>query len=151
MPKTIAQRVFFTLTGVFFMAIVMAIYNKSLVAGAFTWDVLKQLPSAFCQRAPFAFVLQFFVVQKFAGKMATKYPTDNKMLYDIIRTGFTVLVMCPIMSLYSNIIYLGININMVPVWFTKMVQNWGFAFFVQIFLLGPWNRLLFRLVFKPEN
>jgi hypothetical protein len=151
MPKTTAQRLFFTLTGVFFMVIVMAVYNKSLVAGAFTWDILRQLPSAFCQRAPLAFILQFFVVQKFAGKMTAKYPTDNKMLYYAIRTGFSVLVMCPIMSLYSNVVYLGVNINMVPVWFTKMTQNWIFAFFVQIFLLGPWNRFLFGMIFKAET
>jgi hypothetical protein len=151
MPKTTAQRLTFTIIGVFFMVIVMALYNKSIVAGAFTWDVFKQLPLAFCQRAPLAFVLQFFIVQKFAGKMSAKYPTDNTLLYNAIRTGFTVLIMCPVMSLYSNILYGGLTIDLIPLWITKMVQNWAFAFFVQIFMLGPWNRFLFGLIFSAET
>jgi hypothetical protein len=151
MPKTAVQRLIFTITGVFFMVIVMALFNKSIVAGAFTWSIFKQLPLAFCQRAPLAFVLQFFVVQKFAGKMSAKYPTDNELLYNAIRTGFTVLIMCPVMSLYSNILYAGLNINLIPLWITKMIQNWVFAFFVQIFLVGPLNRSLFGLIFKAET
>jgi hypothetical protein len=151
MPKTAVQRFIFTIMGVFFMVIVMALFNKAIVAGAFTWSIFGQLPLAFCQRAPLAFVLQYFVVQKFAGKMTAKYPTDNRLLYNAIRTGFTVLIMCPVMSLYSNILYAGFNINLIPLWITKMVQNWIFAFFVQIFLLGPLNRFLFGLIFKPET
>jgi hypothetical protein len=148
MPKTTVQRLIFTIIGVFFMVIVMALYNKSIVAGAFTWSIFSQLPLAFCQRAPLAFILQFFIVQNFAGKMSAKYPTDNKLLYNAIRTGFTVLIMCPVMSLYSNILYGGLSIDLILLWITKMVQNWAFAFFVQIFLLGPWNRFLFGLIFK---
>lgn len=151
MPKTAVQRLIFTIIGVFFMVIVMVLFNKSIVAGAFTWSIFKQLPLAFCQRAPLAFVLQFFVVQKFAGKMSAKYPTDNELLYNAIRTGFTVLIMCPVMSLYSNILYAGLNINLIPLWITKMIQNWVFAFFVQIFLVGPLNRSLFGLIFKAET
>ncbi|MDR1637356.1 MAG: hypothetical protein LBR93_08455 [Treponema sp.] len=37
MPKTTVQRLTFTGIGVFFMVIVMALFNKSIVAGAFTW------------------------------------------------------------------------------------------------------------------
>jgi hypothetical protein len=148
MPKTTAQKLTFTSIGVFFMVIVMVLYNKSIVTGAFTWSVFGQLPLSFCQRAPLAFVLQFFIVQNFAGKMSAKYPTDNKLLYNAIRTGFTVLIMCPVMSLYSNILYSGLSIDLILLWITKMVQNWAFAFFVQIFLLGPWNRFLFGLIFK---
>jgi hypothetical protein len=148
MPKTIVQKLTFTGIGVFFMVIVMVLYNKSIVTGSFTWSVFEQLPLSFCQRAPLAFILQFFIVQNFAGKMSAKYPTDNKILYNAIRTGFTVLIMCPVMSLYSNILYSGLSIALIPLWITKMVQNWAFAFFVQIFLLGPWNRFLFGLIFK---
>jgi hypothetical protein len=151
MPKTTTQRLVFTLTGVLFMAFTMALYNKSLIAGGLKWELFKQLPLAFCQRAPLAFILQFFFVQKFAGKMANKYPIDNKPLYYAIRAGFTVFIMCPVMSLYSNIIYVGLSPDLILLWLTKMVQNWPFAFFVQIFLLGPWNRFLFGLIFKETN
>lgn len=92
--------------------------------------------------------------QKDAGKQAAKYPTDNKLVYQCIRTGFTVLVMCPIMCAYSNIINL-IQFHwtfgqFLASFFTKMPVNWIFAFCVQIWILGPVNRFLFRSIFKKQ-
>ena len=153
-PKTVPQRIVFTALGVLLMATTMATYNKYLVYGEFSVNLFQQVGIAFLQKAPVAFLLQFFVVQKFAGKQAAKYPTDNKILYQCIRTGFTVLVMCPIMCLYSNII------NMVQfhwtvwelleAWISKMPINWIFAFGVQIWVLGPVNRFLFSKIFAKE-
>lgn len=153
-PKTTKQRIVFTALGVLLMATTMATYNKYLVYGAFSVELFRQVGIAFLQKAPLAFLLQFFFVQKFAGKNAAKYPTDNKILYYCIRTGFTVLVMCPIMCFYSNII------NMIQfhwtigkfleAWITKMPVNWVFAFGVQIWFLGPINRFLFAQIFAKE-
>ncbi len=154
MPKTTFQRVVFTCLGVLLMATTMATYNKYLVYGEFSLELFRQVGIAFLQKAPVAFLLQFFVVQKFAGKQAAKYPTDNKILYQCIRTGFTVLLMCPIMCLYSNIINM-INFGwtfgqLMEAWISKMPVNWVFAFGVQIWILGPVNRFLFRTIFKKQ-
>ncbi|MBO5975799.1 MAG: hypothetical protein J6P94_01295 [Oscillospiraceae bacterium] len=154
MPKTTFQRVIFTCLGVLLMATTMATYNKYLVYGEFSLELFRQVGIAFLQKAPVAFLLQFFVVQKFAGKQAAKYPTDNKILYQCIRTGFTVRLMCPIMCLYSNIINM-INFGwsfgqLLEAWISKMPVNWVFAFGVQIWVLGPVNRFLFRTIFKKQ-
>lgn len=153
-PRTTKQRVVFTLLGVILMATTMATYNKYLVYGEFSLELFRQVGIAFLQKGPVAFLLQFFVVQKFAGKQAAKYPTDNKILYYCIRTGFTVLIMCPVMCFYSNII------NMIQfhwtvgefleAWISKMPINWVFAFGVQIWILGPVNRFLFSKIFDRE-
>ena len=153
-PKTLPQRIVFTALGVLLMATTMATYNKYLVYGAFSVNLFQQVGIAFLQKAPVAFLLQFFVVQKFAGKQAAKYPTDNKILYQCIRTGFTVLVMCPIMCLYSNIINM-IQFHwtvweLLEAWISKMPINWVFAFGVQIWVLGPVNRFLFSKIFAKE-
>ena len=153
-PKTLPQRIVFTALGVLLMATTMATYNKYLVYGEFSVNLFKQVGIAFLQKAPVAFLLQFFVVQKFAGKQAAKYPTDNKILYQCIRTGFTVLVMCPIMCLYSNIINM-IQFHwtiweLLEAWISKMPINWIFAFGVQIWILGPVNRFLFSKIFAKE-
>lgn len=155
MPKTTFQRVVFTCVGVLLMATTMATYNKYLVYGEFSLELFCQVAIAFCQKAPFAFILQYFFVQKFVGKQCAKYPTENKLVYYAIRTGFTVLVMCPIMSLYSNVILMfqfhwtfG---QLLSNWLPKMVVNWIFAYFVQIFLLGPINRTVFGLLFPPKQ
>lgn len=154
MPKTTFQRVVFTSLGVLLMATTMATYNKYLVYGEFSIEFFKQVAIAFCQKAPLAWLLQFFVVQKFAGKQAAKYPTDNKILYQCIRTGFTVLLMCPIMCLYSNIINMFVFdwtvAQLLEAWITKMPVNWLFAFGVQIWFLGPVNRFLFRGIFRKQ-
>ena len=154
MPKTTFQRVVFTSLGVLLMATTMATYNKYIVYGEFSLELFKQVAIAFCQKAPLAWLLQFFVVQKFAGKQAAKYPTDNKILYQCIRTGFTVLLMCPIMCLYSNIINMisfgWTFAELLEAWITKMPVNWVFAFGVQIWVLGPVNRFLFRTIFKKQ-
>jgi hypothetical protein len=149
-PKTTLERIVFTTTGVIFMATTMSIYNKVLAQGLFTIDTFKQVPMAFLQRAPLAWILQYFFVQNAVGKMSARYPIENRMVYYTIRTGFTVLIMCPIMSIYSNIIYVGVNTELFFLWLPKMVLNWPFAFFVQIFLLGPLNRFLFGLIFRRK-
>ena len=154
MPKTTFQRVIFTCLGVLFMATTMATYNKYLVIGHFSAEFWRQVAIAFCQKAPLAFILQFFFVQKFAAKNAAKYPTDNQIVYQCIRAGFTVLVMCPIMCAYSNLIvmfqYHLTFLQFLENFVTKIPVNWIFAYMVQIFLLGPWNRFLFRTIFKKQ-
>lgn len=150
MPKTTSQRVLYTCIGVLLMATTMALFNKYLIYGTFSRELFCQVGIAFMQKAIPAFLLQFFFVQEFAGRQAAKYPTDNKILYQCIRTGFTVLVMCPIMCLYSNIINM-IHFHwsfaqLVAAWISKMPINWIFAFCVQIWILGPANRFLFRAV-----
>ncbi len=154
MPKTTFQRIVFTFIGVLLMATTMATYNKYLVYGEFSHFLFSQVAISFCQKAPLAFILQFFFVQKFAGRQAAKYPTDNRLIYQCIRTGFTVLVMCPVMCLYSNIINMytfGWSLGrMLESVLSRMPVNWIFAFCVQIWLLGPLNRLIFRHLF-PSN
>ncbi len=154
-PKTVPQRIVFTCIGVLLMATTMAIYNKYLVYGSFSVELFKQVGIAFCQKAPVAFILQFFFVQKFAGKQAAKYPTENRIVYQCIRTGFTVLIMCPIMCLYSNIINM-IQFHwtvgkLMEAWISKMPINWVFAFGVQIWFLGPINRFLFGKIFAKQK
>ena len=154
MPKTTFQRVIFTITGVILMATTMATYNKYLIYGAFSAELFRQVAIAFCQKAPVAFILQFFVVQKFAGKQAAKYPTENPIVYSCIRIGHTVLIMAPVMCAYSNII------NMIQfhwsigqflaAFFSKVPVNWIFAFCVQLWILTPLNKLIFRTIFKKQ-
>ena len=153
-PKTTKQRIVFTLIGVILMATTMATYNKYLVYGEFSWELFRQVGIAFLQKGPVAFVLQFFFVQKWVGKKTAQYPTDNKIVYYCIRTGFTVLIMCPIMCFYSNIINM-INFHwtigqFLEAWISKMPVNWVFAFGVQIWFLGPINRFLFAKIFAKE-
>ena len=154
MPKTTFQRVIFTITGVILMATTMATYNKYLVYGEFSVELFRQVGIAFCQKAPFAFIMQFFFVQKWAGKQAGKYKTNNPIEYTCLRVGHTVMIMAPLMCAYSNIInmiqfhwsfgqFLAAVVSKTPV-------NWIFAFCVQVWILTPLNKLIFRTIFKKQ-
>lgn len=92
MPNTTFQRVVFTNLGVLLMATTVVTYKKYLVYGEFALELFKQVATDFCLKVPLVWILQFFEVQKFDGKQAVKYPTDNRILYKCIRTGFTVFL-----------------------------------------------------------
>lgn len=155
MPKTVFQRIVFTFFGVLHMATTMATYNKYLVYREFSPFLFRQVAVSVCQKAPLAFVLQFFFVQKFAGRQAARYPTDNPIVYQCIRAGFTVLIMCPVMCLYSNVINMfsfGWSVSrMLASCISRMPVNWIFAFCAQIWLLGPLNRWIFRRLFSEGS
>lgn len=154
MPKTTFQRAVYTFIGMLLMASTMATFNKYLVYGEFSPELFRQVGIAVLQKGPLAFLLQFFIVQKIAAQQAAKYPTDNRLVYTCIRTGFTVMIMCPIMCAYSNIInalHFGWTFGkFLEAWITKMPVNWIFAFCVQVWLLGPLKNIIFRALFKKQ-
>ena len=164
MPKTTFQRFVFTCFGVLFMATTMAFFNKYIVMNPMFNDEMTSVEKyaelwkatgiAFLQKAPLAFVLQFFFVQKFAGKQTAKFHPDNQILGYMIRTAFSVMIMCPIMSFYSNLFLISqMHWNFVDLlynWIPKMVINGFFAYGIQMLVLQPVNRAIFRLLFKKQ-
>ena len=155
MPKTTFERLIFTITGVLMMATTMATYNKYLVYREFSLYLFQQVAIAVAQKAPLAFLMQFFFVQKFASRQAAKYPTDKTIIYSCIRIGFTVMVMAPLMCAYSNIIN-AVQFHwsfgdFFAAFFSKVPVNWIFAFCVQVWLLTPLNKLLFRFIFRTQR
>lgn len=154
MPRTTFQRVIFTITGVLLMATTMATFNKYLIMKEFSPELFRQVGIAFCQKAPFAFIMQFFFVQKWAGKQAGKYMVSNQIEYTCLRVGHTVMIMAPLMCIYSNIINMiqfhwGLGQFLTAV-ISKTPVNWIFAFCVQVWLLTPLNKRIFNLIFKKQ-
>ncbi|MDR1851808.1 MAG: DUF2798 domain-containing protein [Propionibacteriaceae bacterium] len=154
MPRTTKQRMLFATIGVLLMVTVMSMFNKAFEAGGMGWALFAQWPMAFVLRAPLAFVLQVFVVQKAVGKRTARYQCSNPIEFYAIRAGFTVMWMAPIMSLYSTVLYVGFVPEFIPIWITKLSVNWLFAFCSQVFVIGPLNRGLYRRIArlpKPES
>jgi hypothetical protein len=56
--------------------------------------------------------------------------------------------MCPSMSFAATVLYDGFTPEFLSNWLRKIVYNFPFAFFSQIFLIGPVVRLIFRGVFR---
>lgn len=153
MPTTALQKLFFAFITVLLSVFAFTNYNIAHSAGSMSNRVfllsLKELPVEFC----FAFVIQFFFVNRVTPKMAFRIvdpKVDKPIVIILAITCMNIVLMCPIMSFITTIIYDGITVNFIADWFQKMVINFPFAFFIQLFAIGPIVRKIFRLVFNSH-
>ena len=154
MPITKFQKLFFMSLTVLISVNAFVIYNVAISMGSMSNQVfliaIKEVPKEFI----IAFFLELFFVSAAAEKLAFKIvnPEQDRPFFIILAiTCMTVLIMCPAMSFAATILYDGLNVEFVSHWFQKIVYNFPFAFFSQIFIIGPLVRLVFRLVFRQLN
>lgn len=100
MPKTLFQRIVFTFIMALIMVYGMIVYNVALNTGGVTdttfYLALHELPIMM----PIAFLLEFFVVEKLATRLAFSFmrPTDRPALITYAISLMIVCVMCPTMD-----------------------------------------------------
>lgn len=58
--------------------------------------------------------------------------------------------MCPMMTFVATILYNGITIEFLAQWMEKIVFNFPFAFFTQLFFIQPFVRFIFGVIFKKQ-
>lgn len=158
------QDLIYTFIGVTIMVPIMSTFNKFIIYTEFmefpltTAAFWKAVGIGICQRYPVVFLLQYFVVQNVAAKHTALHtkPDDDWIYQSIIRTGFSILILCPVLSLYANLLLVfDGTLNSIPAfinnWLPKMVVNWPFAYFVQVFIAGPLNRAIFMAVMRRRK
>ena len=100
MPKTLPERIFFTIVMAAIMVYGMIVYNVALntngVTNATFVMALHEMPIM----VPVAFVLEFFVVEKLATKLAFLFmrPADRPQFITYAISLMIVCIMCPVMS-----------------------------------------------------
>lgn len=161
MSKKTKLDLIYTIIGVAIMVPIMTTYNKYLVfkdfmdlpltTGAFWFAVLIGI----CQRLPVVFPLQFFLVQKYAERKTAEHtrPDEDVYIKMAVRTAFSILILCPVLSLYSNLILVfDGTVTSFPAflnnWIPKLVVNFPFAYMIQVFVAGPLNLHVFRIVMR---
>ena len=144
------DRALYTLIGVFLMANTTAFFNKYLVYHVLDLNLLKEVVKAFLMKAPVAFVMQYYVIQPWVAENIKKYDADNTIVLRCIRVGYTVMVMCPFMCLFSNainMIQLHWNAStMIINTLDRMPLNWLFAFCIQVWFLKPLNDIIYAFI-----
>ena len=96
MPKTLPERIFFTIVMAAIMVYGMIVYNVALntngVTNATFVMALHEMPIM----VPVAFVLEFFVVEKLATKLAFLFmrPTDRPQFITYAISLMIVCIMC---------------------------------------------------------
>ena len=161
MPKTKFQNVIFTLMMAFLMVYAMICYNISLNIGGMSNQVFLMAFGEMKIMWPVAFVLEFFIVDNLAHKLAFRIvtPKDRPFAITVAISVMIICIMCPIMSLIATILFKNAGSQFVAVWLQTTAlnfpmalcwQNFPVAFFWQLMYCGPLIRFLFGKMF-PEK
>lgn len=78
---------------------------------------------------------------------------DNPFLCTLVRSGCTVLVMCPTMSLVASILFNVVlagdsPVQLPAIWVGTLIKNFPMALLWNLFAAGPVSRLLFAKLFS---
>lgn len=154
MPKTRLRNFIFTLMTAILMAYCMIVYSvainssEGLINQTFL-IALKEFPL----EGIIVFLLAFFIASPFAKKLAFRIVNpkeDNKMFIILSIQTFTVLIMVGLMSIYALFVQHLINKNIVCNYIVLYCKNFIMAYPLQIFLVGPFVRNIFRIIFKKQ-
>ena len=150
MPKTKFQNVIFTLMMSFLMVYAMICYNIALNIKEMNNQVFLDAFHELVIMWPVAFLLEFFVVDNLAHKLAFKVvtPKDRPFVITLAISFYIICIMCPIMSLIATLLFKTISSQIIAVWLMTVIFNFPMAFFWQICYCGPFIRFIFSKMFK---
>lgn len=153
MPTNQREEILFTMLMCFFMALFMTIYNVATMHQQFNLDVLATAWINFPLSYIVALSIEIIIVGRLAPYLAFKLVvsyTSPKWLKIIAISLFTIAMMVVSMSLFGTILNLLQQQNWSNFW-----QDWGhtilknliFAVPLQLILVGPMVRKMFRTAF----
>jgi len=154
MPTTKIQKVVFTFLTVIITVHLFAFYNIALSRGGMSNQVFVDAPKAVAIELVLAFMLQMLIAGPLSLKIAFNMINPREEKPYIITTVIictTVSLMCPMMSFAATIIHNGFTTEFLAQWLQKIVFNFPFAFFTQLFFIQPVVRATFGLLFKKKQ
>ncbi len=140
------QEVLFTLLTSGLMIFCMGLYNVALHTGGLQWSTFAATAHSFPLEWAIGFLCALFLAGRIAPKLAFRVarPTDRSIFIILCIQTFTVCVMVPLMSLLGALESGGITTDLLPRWLQTIVVNFLVAYPLQIFLIGPICRGIFR-------
>ena len=149
MPKTKFQNAVYTIIMALIMVYGMIVYNVALNTGGVTNATFVMAMHELPIMMPIAAVLEFFVVEKLATKLAFTVvrPTDRPQVITYAISTMIVCIMCPTMSLIATLLFKTPS-------FGTWIQTWGMnmpvALIWQLLYCGPFTRLIFQTLFRKQ-
>lgn len=149
MPKTKFQNIVFTIIMAVIMVYGMIVYNVALNTGGVTNQTFILALHELYIMAPIAFVLEFFIVEKLATKLAFTFmrPTDRPQFITYAISTMIVCIMCPTMSLIATLLFKAPSLG---AWVQTFGMNMPMALIWQLLFFGPLVRLIFRTLFHKQ-
>ena len=129
MPKTKFQNVVFTLMMSFLMVYAMICYNISMNIGGMTNQVFLMAFHEMIIMWPAAFILEFFLVDHLAHKLAfcMVTPQDRPIVITLAISIMIIAIMCPIMSFIATLLFKNAGKEFVAVWLQTTFLNFPVA------------------------
>ena len=155
MPRTLFQEIVFTVIMVFFMVYAMICYNMSLAMGNLSNAVFLGAFKELLIMGPISILLDMLVAGPLAKKCTFKIfnPDETNPIFIILSISiFSVIFMCPLMSLVATILFKGgiLQREIVAIWIKTTILNFPMAFFWQLCFAGPVVRRIFGLLFRKQ-
>lgn len=154
MPKNRLQNFIFTLLMAFVMVYGMVCYNIALNTGSMSNVVFAMALHEMVIMWPVAVILEMFVVERLAQKLAFRLVIpgkDRPIVIIAAISGMIVCLMCPIMSFIATILFKSPGVEIVAVWLQTTVLNFPMALCLQLLIAGPLVRRIFGLLFCAKQ
>lgn len=153
MPKTKFQDFVFTIIMVCVMVYAMVVYNIAIDKGGLVNECFLLAFYELPIMIPIGFILEFFVVGKLVQKIVFRHMVpgkDKPIFITFFISAVTVAIMCPLMSFFAAVIFMGVDSNFLSTYIGLWGRNLPMAFFWQMMYAGPLVRFIFKRIF-PEK
>lgn len=153
MPKTKFESVIFTAITAWLMVYIMTLYNTALVSGTFMnatfLTALKEMWLEFVIIFLCAYFISSHLAKHFAFRVVK--PGDRPIFIILAIQIFTVISQMALASILGVWHGYGFTSQFVPNYLSVYCRNFIMALPVQLLLVGPIARALFRLMFRRVN
>lgn len=153
MPKTKGQSIFFTAITAWMMVYCMTLYNSVLAAGKFTNDAfltaLKGMWVEYIIIGLLAYFVSSHVAKFFAFRIVN--PDDRPIFIILCIQIFTVVTQVFFASFIGVYHAYGFTANIIPNYIMTYCKNFVMAFPLQLLIVGPLARLIFRSIFLKQK
>lgn len=153
MPKTKFESVIFTAITAWLMVYIMTLYNTVLVSGTFMnatfLTALKEMWLEFVIIFLCAYFISSHLAKHFAFRVVK--PGDRPIFMILAIQIFTVISQVALASILGVWHGYGFTSQFVPNYLSVYCRNFILALPVQLLLVGPIARALFRLIFRRVN
>ena len=150
MPKTRTESIIFTAVTAWCMVYGMTLYNLVLAMGAFTnVSFLMALKEMWLEYVIIA-LCAYFISSPIAKKLAFRVvkPGDRPIAIILSIQVFTVICQVTLASILGVWHGYGFDAQFIPNYLVTYCKNFAMAFPLQLILVGPLCRALFRLAFR---
>lgn len=131
------------------MIFIMGVYNVAINTGGLKYTTFAYAAHSFPLEWMIGFLFAFFLASRTSRRFAFKvaHPQDRPIFIILCIQTFTVCTMVPLMSLLGTLESSGFTENLPLIWVQTVVLNFIMAYPLQIFVVGPFCRFLFRILF----